>query len=217
MAGRLGKWLHRKSSTRLVYAADRFSATELRRVQEITCTELANLVQERVPSLRLMALLHDITHAEAIAEYGARLLLMPFREGGSPGQSHNMAVWCVRRAQSTRVTVHTAVARLGDPDNPNRNVRGAMLWRVRPSLGPDLHELLTPYWHLCGETFIPIGRCKARKGSVIADVAQELGRAAASSNEDVRIGNLEGHFRVDAFSWGSWKLARGAFGFQASA
>jgi hypothetical protein len=121
----------------------------------------------------------------------------PFEEAG------NIAVSCVLRAQSARVTLHTAVARAGDPDIPNRRVRGAILWRMKPSPEGELHHLLTPYWHLCGDTFIPIGKCKAKKGSIIADVAQGSGRTAASHNEDVHIGSLEGHFRVDALSWGA--------------
>jgi len=62
MAARLGKWLRRNSSMRLIHAADPQHAAAPR-VAEISCSELATLLQSRVGSLRLMALLHDITHA----------------------------------------------------------------------------------------------------------------------------------------------------------
>ncbi len=140
---------------------------------------------------------------EALAEYGARLLLMPANDEPTLDGTENIAVSCVLRAQSARVTLHTAVARAGDPDIPNRKVRGAILWRVKLRLDEEVHQSLTPYWHLCGDAFIPIGKCKARKGSIIAEVAHGPGRVAASYNEDVHIGNLEGHFRVDALSWGA--------------
>src|SRR6267142_3941767 len=63
MAGKLAKWLCKNSQVRFTYAADRHSPTEEKSTIQITGSELADLLQDRIPSLRLMALLHDIAHA----------------------------------------------------------------------------------------------------------------------------------------------------------
>ncbi len=63
MAVRLEKWLSRKGSADLIYASNRFSPTDPKADRTITCAELATLLRGRRPSLRLMGLLHDITHA----------------------------------------------------------------------------------------------------------------------------------------------------------
>ena len=139
---------------------------------------------------------------EAIAEYGARLLLMPVRLNLSPASDENLAVWSVRKARRARVTVYAALARLGDPDMQNREVRGAILWRPRSDSLDSTYESLSPYWHLCSDTFVPIGRCKARRGSLVSELAAHSGQLASTSIEQVHIGSLEGHFRVDAFAWG---------------
>lgn len=65
MAVRLGRWLDAdaRRSTTLGYAVDRISSADKPAIMEIPCPQLAKLVRDRTPSIRLMGLLHDITHA----------------------------------------------------------------------------------------------------------------------------------------------------------
>ena len=144
---------------------------------------------------------------EALAEYASRLLLLP-RElqerWRCEAPDGNYAVQCTKVAQRAHITLHAAVARLGDPDAENRQVRGAVFWRmVRKAVAGEVEEMLTPYWHLCPGAFIPIGRCRARKGSLIAELAAGGAHAAGSRIEQVSIGSLSGMFLIDAFAWGS--------------
>ena len=138
---------------------------------------------------------------EAIAEYAARLLLLS--AGGA--RVRNLAERAVRWASDAEVTVHAATCRLGDPDQSVPLLRGAVLWKMNPRArsGSTLAERLTPAWHLCPGAFVPIGRCKARPGSLVTDVASEPVYAGSVRTEDVHIGSLSGTFRVHAFSWGS--------------
>jgi Zn-dependent peptidase ImmA (M78 family) len=144
---------------------------------------------------------------EALAEYAARLLLLPgdvqrqcLREIGDD----NCAVQCVKMSQRAQVTIHASVARLGDPDTEKREIRGAIFWRMLNNRADgEIEELLTPYWHLCPRAYIPVGKCKARKGSLIADLAADTARVAGSRIEQVEIGTLTGAFLIDAFAWGS--------------
>lgn len=62
MAGRLEGWLLRNKDQAFKYANDSSTPAE-EEVREITGAELARLVKTRIPSIRLLALLHDITHA----------------------------------------------------------------------------------------------------------------------------------------------------------
>jgi Zn-dependent peptidase ImmA (M78 family) len=53
---------------------------------------------------------------ECIAEYRARLLLMPSRAWLEMPMGSNLAEEAVIRSNIARVTIRSAVARLGDPD-----------------------------------------------------------------------------------------------------
>jgi hypothetical protein len=144
---------------------------------------------------------------EILAEYGARLLLLPkelherwLEESGDD----NYALKAVKMAQRAQVSLHTAVARLGDPDVGNRTIRGAIFWRTANGPANDeAADLLTPCWHLCPGAYVPVGRCKARRGSLIGELASEADRAAGNRVEEVNVGTLRGRFLVDAFAWGS--------------
>jgi hypothetical protein len=142
---------------------------------------------------------------EALAEYCARLLLMPSTLWLPPLSSGNLSEYAIARASSMRVTVHSAVVRFGDPDVPSAGVRGAILWRINPevsSLEP-IHARLTPQWHLCPESFVPVRKSKARLGSLVAELAASGNVAGESRYEEVNIGTFNGYFRTDAFAWGS--------------
>jgi uncharacterized protein DUF955 len=138
---------------------------------------------------------------EAVAEYAARLLLVPPRTR----DVQNLASYAIRSASEAEVTVHAATCRLGDPDQAGPLLRGAVLWKLNPRSrsSTGLSERLTPAWHLCPGAFVPIGRCKAREGSLISEVAGESLSAGSVRTEDVRIGSFAGRFRVHAFAWGS--------------
>jgi hypothetical protein len=144
------------------------------------------------------------TEEEALAEYAARLLLLP---GNTfcPRAEENLAEYAVAQAGIAKAPVHSAVSRLGDPDVPSLGVRGAILWRINPELpksGP-LYTRLTPQWHLCPGAFVPVRRCKARVGSLIAELADLPSAKAGSDIQSVNIGTFVGTFRVDVFAWGS--------------
>lgn len=141
---------------------------------------------------------------EALAEYAARLLLIP-SSLCSPGQEANLAEYSIMQANRMRVTIHSFVLRLGDPDIASPLIRGAILWRMRPTVAASeaLNARLTPQWHLCPDAFIPIRKCKARSGSLVADVAATGTSVAMSKVEEVSIGSFVGRFEVDAFAWGS--------------
>jgi hypothetical protein len=142
---------------------------------------------------------------ECIAEYGARLLLMPSKVWQGMPQRTNLAEEAVIRSSIARVTIHSAVARLGDPDLGNTDIKGAILWRLNPEVPSysPVHERLTPHWHLCRGAFVPIKRSKARAGSVSAKAAERQTVAADSRVEDVRVGTFIGVFTVDVLAWGS--------------
>lgn len=144
------------------------------------------------------------TDEEALAEYAARLLLIPSGLWSS-AQRENLAELALSQCGLAKVTLHAIVARAGDPDVPVTDVRGAILWRIN-RYAPISHAVgarLTPQWHLCPGAFIPVGRCKARADSLVATLASENSPVAGSKVEDVAIGSFCGRFRVDAFSWGS--------------
>jgi hypothetical protein len=48
-----------------------------------------------------------------------------------------------------------------------------------------------------------VGKCKARRGSLIAELAQNTEPLAGTRIEQVNIGSLAGEFSIDAFAWGS--------------
>jgi HD superfamily phosphohydrolase len=63
MAARLDIWLEGQGDRSLTYAVDRTSSAEPKKTAEISCRQLRVHLSERRASIRLMALLHDITHA----------------------------------------------------------------------------------------------------------------------------------------------------------
>jgi len=142
---------------------------------------------------------------EALAEYAARLLLMP----GTPPRASggNVAAAALAWAEGASVTVHAATARIGDPDQPKLGLRGAILWRVDSTAPKNAHpwERLTPAWHLCPNAFIPIGKCHAKVATVVGELAGLGKPLSAEGEEDVRIGSLEGRFQVHAVAWGLLK------------
>ena len=142
---------------------------------------------------------------EALAEYAARLMLLPPSMWTGFQPSLNLAEYAVAQSSVARVTVHSAVARLGDPDRDDIDIQGAILWKIRPGSPQSLpiHERLTPFWHLCPQTFIPIKKSKARQGSLIAELAAQSGVVRGSREEDVRIGTFIGVYRADVLAWGS--------------
>lgn len=145
---------------------------------------------------------------ETLAEYAARLLLIPknFIDFAALTLSGNLAVRCIELAEDAGVSIHAAVARVGDPDVPDVGVRGAIRWRVRSRSIESEPQTLASYWHLCGATFVPLRRGGVRKNSLVARLFEDFdGPISDSDREDVRIGQLCGCFRVDAFAWGSKK------------
>jgi hypothetical protein len=141
---------------------------------------------------------------EALSEYAARLLLLPSAFFW-PEAETNLAQYAVERAGVAKVTIHSAVSRLGDPDMCNLNVRGAIFWKINPELprsGP-LYTRLTPRWHLCPGAFVPVSRSKARAGSLIAELADSSSPSRGWDIQTVNIGTFIGTFRVDVFAWGS--------------
>lgn len=143
---------------------------------------------------------------EALAEYAARLLLMPGELLAEVEECTNLAEFVLRVVSAAGVTVHAAVARLGDPDIIDNGVRGAILWRLNSRVGREasVAERLTPHWHLCPGAFVPIGRCAARVGSLAGRLASD-GNAPSSGSqiEDVRIGSFAGRFLAQGCSWGT--------------
>lgn len=141
---------------------------------------------------------------EALAEYCARMLLMPQWRSSIP-RCRNLAEYAVSQSSQAGVTMHSAVTRLGDPDVSLGDIRGAILWRLNSAASTSypIHARLSPYWHLCPNSFVPIRRCKARAGSLISLIAAESGAVSGTNVEDVSIGSFTGVFVVDAFGWGS--------------
>jgi hypothetical protein len=144
-------------------------------------------------------------HEEALAEYAARLLLLPMQMWRGYDPSFNLAEYALTQSRIARVTVHSAVTRLGDPDLHQINVEGAIFWRIRPDSKEfmPIHERLSPFWHVCPRAFIPIRKSKARQGSLISNLAEMSGAVHGWREEDVRIGTFIGVYRVDACAWGS--------------
>jgi IrrE N-terminal-like domain len=143
---------------------------------------------------------------ETLAEYAARLLLLPAAYRTLASRSSNLMSECMILARSSDVTIHTAAARLADPDTPISGLRGVILWRLNPAVAVEepVPQRLTPQWHLCAGTFIPIRRCHASRQSLVAELGSMGERMVAGSRvEPVHIGSLRGTFRVDAVAWGS--------------
>ncbi|MBI4190782.1 MAG: ImmA/IrrE family metallo-endopeptidase [Betaproteobacteria bacterium] len=166
------------------------------------------LIHTRESSLDLATIRMTSTpEEEAVAEYGARLLLLPrIPLGEVPESARSLAEYCVAVAGFARITVHSAVLRLADPDISERGIRAAVLWRLNPRVQEDAPVALrlSPQWFAARGVFVPIGKCHARQDSLVADLAAASDSPVAGSRiEDVSIGTLVGRFRVDAFAWGS--------------
>jgi hypothetical protein len=143
---------------------------------------------------------------EALSEYIGRMLLMPkpqFDPYLKPPP--NYAVECLSVASRAHVIMHAAAARMMDPDHPIRALRGIIFWKLHPQEPESLSvaKRLTPTWHHCDEAFIPIRKCHARRGSLVANLAESNEDCQGASEEDVRVGSFSGRFRVDAYAWGS--------------
>jgi hypothetical protein len=142
---------------------------------------------------------------EALAEYCARLLLIPSNPRATITERENLAKFALTQSGEHDVTLHSAVLRLGDPDIIFAGVRGAILWNLnsRVPTSEPISERITPRWHLCPRVFVPVGKCKARNGSLVAELADSEQRLGGTKVEEVRIGTFVGSFRIDAFAWGS--------------
>src|ERR1700687_511764 len=116
---------------------------------------------------------------EAIAEYAARLLLLP-RSFISPFRKlhTNTALQAVELAARGRVTLHAAVVRLGGPDIADGGLQAAILWEMKPHTTADrIEQRLTPQWFACPGAFVPVGTSSARPGSLVARLAEDGGEA----------------------------------------
>ena len=143
---------------------------------------------------------------ETLSEYIGRLLLLPLNLFQAHFEEPNAsALGCLRAASRALVSIHASTARLVDPDHPDDRVRGAIFWKIdrRKIDTASLGERLTPYWHLCPGAFIPVGKCHARRDSLIVAMAAAPGDAHGTTVEEVQIGTLNGKFLVDVFAWGS--------------
>jgi hypothetical protein len=141
---------------------------------------------------------------EALAEYAARLLLMPRDRWLHLPPTANLSEEAIKRSGLTGVTIHAATLRLGDPDLYNLHIRGAILWRFAHGYQSRMpvHEQMTPHWFQCPGAFIPVGRSKARLGSVVDHLASISAGGLASRIEHVSIGTLVGTYLVDGYAWG---------------
>ncbi len=146
---------------------------------------------------------------EAMAEYAARLLLLPRERWLADSKVGNFAEYVVRQSGSAGVTIHSAAVRLGDPDLEDVQVSGAIIWRLpKPFVeGKPLYEQISPHWFKCPGAFVPIGKSRARPRSLVADLASCKHDMYESRVESVNIGSFTGTHQVDGYAWGS--LERG--------
>jgi hypothetical protein len=147
---------------------------------------------------------------EALAEYAARLLLLPQEIWSGITPITNLAEYAITQCGLAGVTINSSVSRLGDPDLSGVDVRGAIFWRMQGDWQRHLpvNEQISPHWFRCPGAFIPVNRSKARPGSLVADLAGYEGTAFASRVEQVRIGTLTGTYIVDGYAWGSLEEGR---------
>ena len=169
------------------------------------------LIHQRDNQLdRLTIGLPSSPEEEAVAEYAARLLLTPERMVGHV-QNYTLSQSCVYWAGFHSVTIHAATLRFGDQEIRSKlgfPIRAAILWKLNPArpATEDVFIRMTPQWFVAPDTFIPVGRCRARQSSIVAQLAShEQGEKAIARQqiEEVNIGSLKGRFLVDAFAWGS--------------
>ena len=154
---------------------------------------------------------HSTREEEALAEYAARLLLLPSCHTTTL-PDFGLAKSCVYTAGTRRVTIHTAVERLKDIDLLQKEaakLHAAILWRIDPhSVSQGNSGSLTPQWFICPNTFIPVRRCHARPRSLVAHLCSgDNGErpVEAEQKEAVSIGGLKGTYHVNAFAWGSMR------------
>jgi hypothetical protein len=145
---------------------------------------------------------------ETLAEYIGRLLLLPRGEVDAFFGCTVDAVDCLKLAASACVSIHAVGSRLLDPDRTEQRVAGVILWSMRHRAGESYEhpaQAFAPEWHICPDSFVPVGNCHIRRTSVIGQLAAKEQDVAGRGQEDVSIGTFKGTFRVDAFAWGSWE------------
>jgi hypothetical protein len=204
---------HRSPTGAIVFSSGRPRITVPSTVDKTTARisvahELGHLLIHRRKNLwdDATVRLPSTSEEEALAEYAARLLLMPVsRWSGHRDHCVNLAQFVLRASSAAGVTVHSAVARLGDPDVSDARVRGAILWKLNPlvSRSAPIAHRMTPQWHLCPGAFVPVGKCGSRLGSLAAELAAGTGPVTASQLEDVRIGSFVGTLQAHGHAWGS--------------
>lgn len=147
---------------------------------------------------------------EELAEYAARLLLLPKPLIRWPGK-YGLVAGCLHLAGARCVTLHAAALRLQDGDVADCVAcppKAVIFWRLHPGVSkesPTAHRL-TPQWFISPEKFVPVKRCRAGADSLVAELAEADGgeRSKEGTREEpVSIGSLRGLYRVDAFAWGS--------------
>lgn len=160
------------------------------------------LIHRRGTSLdRLTVRLPTSADEEALAEYCARLLLMPAIVRHA--DSKISVLKCLALARAADVTLHSAASRLGDPDvMQKQNIECVIYWRLKTSTTTQTRRL-SPSWHLCPTAFIPINRCYASRASLVAEIGEGESLAEGSRVEQVQIGTLRGTYLVEAVAWGS--------------
>jgi len=146
---------------------------------------------------------------EYLACYAARRLLIPDSSFYEPASSNkSLSYKCILATGRARVTLYTATLRFGDYDICSTKIDTAILWKINPSISKDkpVFHRLTPQWFCSREKFIPVGKCRARENSIIEEMAKDSSKACYGNRiEKVDIGELNGEFNVDAYSWGSIK------------
>jgi hypothetical protein len=156
-----------------------------------------------VETLRLPASQEE----EALSEYAARLLLLPFRRPNDGDDAANLAAQSFRVARKADVTIYSSAARLGDPDSPWRDgVRAVILWGMQSDARhcASTAERFIPQWHLSPSSLIPVKRRQAGRRSLVAELGSVgEGIVSGARTEAVSMGPLKGDFRVDAIAWGS--------------
>ncbi len=146
---------------------------------------------------------------EYLSDYAARRLLIPDATFYSPlDQNENLSFRCMLASRRARATLYSATIRLGDKDIWSSKITCAILWHINPkSLENSSNaDRLTPQWFCGSNEFIPVGKCRARNNSLIADLAGYTSDPCFGNRiEEVNIGELKGQFNVSAFAWGSMK------------
>jgi hypothetical protein len=141
---------------------------------------------------------------EEVAEYGARLLLMPPRLFASTiaTGTEPLPARCLRTAGALRTTIRSVAVRLFDPDVRCFSLAAIILWRMAEEQDDTTGPRFVPWWFVAPNTFVPRAAW-ARHSCVVMTAAMSAEPDTVAGNvEDVAIGSLAGRFRVDAFAWG---------------